>query len=90
MIHVFPSFSAIECPSLSLTNGMVVYAADNSPPFSLGTVATHTCNPGFSLVGVVSRTCVDDDQADIVGLWCGTASSCEGNATHDLCLSVTC
>ena len=83
-------YTAIECPSITLTNGMVAYAADNSPPFSLGTVATYTCSPGFALVGDMTRTCMDDDQADIVGVWSGVASSCEGNGTHDLCLFVTC
>ena len=90
VIHLFPFSSAIKCPSLSLTDGMVTYAADATPDFAIGTVATHTCSPGFSLVGVMTRTCMDDDQADIVGVWSGAASSCEGNETHNLCLFVTC
>ena len=46
--------AAIECPSLSLTDGSVAYAADTSPDFSIGTVATHTCSAGFALVGIDS------------------------------------
>ena len=74
---LFFFIAAIECPSLSLTDGLVAYAADTSPDFSIGTVATHTCSAGFALVGDVTRTCMDDDQADIIGVWSGSAPSCE-------------
>ena len=69
--------AAIECPSLSLTDGSVAYAADISPDFSIGTVATHSCSAGFALVGDVTLTCIDDDQADIIGVWSGSAPTCE-------------
>ena len=70
-------FSAIECPSLDLTNGIITYAIDTTPEFAIGTVATHSCFFGFSLVGVVTRTCMDDDRADIVGVWSDSEPSCE-------------
>ena len=89
MIRLFPFSSAIECPSLSLTNGMVTYTADTIADFSIGTFATHTCNAGFALVGGMTRTCIDDDQADTVGVWSSTAPSCEGNETCNPCLYVT-
>ena len=54
-----------------------MYAADTTPDFAIGTVATHTCNAGFALVGDMTRTCADDDQADIVGAWSGSAPTCE-------------
>ena len=54
-----------------------MYAAETTPEFGIGTVATHTCNAGFALVGDMTRTCTDDDQADIVGVWSGSASTCE-------------
>ena len=69
--------AAIECPTLSLADGMVTFAADTTPDFAIGTVATHTCNGGFALVGIITRTCVDDDQADIIGVWSGSAPTCE-------------
>ena len=56
-----------------------MYAADTTPEFEIGTVATHTCNAGFALVGFMTRTCMDDDQADIVGVWSGSAPTCERN-----------
>ena len=56
---------------------MIAYAADTITEFEIGTVATLTCNAGFSLVGEMTRTCMDDDQADIVGVWSGSAPTCE-------------
>ena len=56
---------------------MITYAMDTTPEFAIATVATYACSAGFSLVGVVTRTCMDDDQADIVGVWSGDAPSCE-------------
>ena len=77
---VIQSFiSAIECPSLSLTNGVIVYASDTSPEFEIGTVATYSCDAGFAVVGDMTRTCLDNNQLDIVGVWSGSAPTCEGN-----------
>ncbi len=44
-----------------LENGAIVYSSDLSPR-AVGTVATHTCNPGFLLVGVVDRTCAESTE----------------------------
>ena len=62
---------------------MVTYAVDATPDFAIETVATHTCGSGFSLVGDISRTCIEDDQSDTVGVWGGTAPICEGNNICD-------
>ena len=56
---------------------MIVFASDTTSDFEIGTVATHSCNTGFALVGDTTRTCMDDDQADIVGVWSGSAPTCE-------------
>ena len=57
---------------------MITYAPDNTPDFDIGTVATHTCNVGFALVGEVgTRTCFEDDSQDIPGVWSGSAPTCE-------------
>ena len=58
---------------------MITYAADTTSEFEIGTVATHTCITGLALVGDMTRTCMDDDQADIVGVWSGSTPTCEGN-----------
>ena len=58
---------------------MITYAADTTPEFNIGTVATHTCDAGFALVGDMTRSCEDDDQAAIIGVWSGSAPTCERN-----------
>ena len=47
------------CPDLEpLVNGAIGYDPDMTPPFrDIGTVATHTCDGGFALVGVETRMC---------------------------------
>ena len=70
------STTAIECPSLNLPNGTIAYTADTTPEFEIGTEATHMCDSGFALVGNMTRACMDDDQADIVGLWSGSTPTC--------------
>ena len=74
---IYSFITGIECPSLIIANGAVIYAPDNVPQFDIGTVATHSCNPDFGLVGEIARTCLDDDQADIDGVWSGNPSTCE-------------
>ena len=50
--------SSTECPALqTIPNGAITYGPDSSPDYDAGTVATHTCNPGFSLVGSETREC---------------------------------
>ena len=66
--------TAIECPSLNLTNGVITYAVVNTSEFEIGTIATHLCNTEFALVGNVNRTCMDDGQA---GVWSESAPTCE-------------
>ena len=66
-----PPLTAV-CQDLPpLENGVIVYSSDESPR-PVGTVATHRCNSGFMLVGVVNRTCEES------GRFSGTAPTCEG------------
>ena len=69
--------TVIECPSLSLANGLITYAGDGTPEFAIGSVASHSCDAGFTLDGFIARTCMDDDQADIIGVWSESPPSCE-------------
>ena len=75
--------AAIECPALTAPmNGQVSYATDTTPNFEIDTVATFTCDSGFSLNGGVSTlTCADDDQMDNVGTWGGTEPTCQRKST---------
>ena len=62
---------------------MIAYTVDITPEFEIGTVASHTCDAGFALVGDMTRTCTDDDQADIIGAWSGSAPTCERKDFED-------
>ena len=75
--------TAIEClPLDSITNGVITYATDTTPNYDLGTVATYACNPEFvldlSLGGSMTRTCVDDDGLDAIGVFDRQAPRCIG------------
>ncbi|XP_064384964.1 uncharacterized protein LOC135333878 isoform X2 [Halichondria panicea] len=67
----------ITCASLpSFTNGVITYATDTTAPYDYQTMATYSCNIGYTLSGVDSvRTCSE------TGEWSGTAP---------VCLVVTC
>ena len=74
ILHAVIVCSALDEPE----NGQITYDAESMTDFALDTIATHTCNEGFSLVGQFTRTCIDDDQADTMGVWSGSAPSCQG------------
>ena len=42
----------------AIVNGFITYAPDDVARYDIGTVATYECNPGFILVGVVTRDCI--------------------------------
>ena len=75
---------------LNLVNGMVSYVVDTTAEFEIGTIATHTCNADFALVGSLTRTCMDDDQADNVGVWSGSAPTCQRKLFLLCCQSFWC
>ena len=75
---------------LNLVNGMVSYVVDTTAEFEIGTIATHICNADFALVGSLTRTCMDDDQADNVGVWSGSAPTCERKQFLLCCQSLLC
>ena len=56
---------------------MITYDATSTTDLEIGTVATHLCDARFALVGNMKRTCVDDNQEDIVGVWSESAPTCE-------------
>ena len=76
--HKFP-LAAITCADLpDPDNGNILFMADDTAPFDLGTVATFKCYPGFVLVGNFENlTCMADHENDM-GYWDGTAPTCEG------------
>ncbi len=72
-VECVPVPIVITCSDLpSLTNGDIDYGgagSTNSRP--VNTVATYTCNPGFTLNGGSTRTCGSD------GVWSGSTPSCQ-------------
>ncbi|XP_064387502.1 uncharacterized protein LOC135335845 isoform X3 [Halichondria panicea] len=68
------------CDELAMiTNGMIVYNADMTAPYDVGTVATYSCNPGFELVinpGSEMRTCADAGDGS-GATFSGQAPTCE-------------
>ncbi len=66
------SSTALECLPLPLIpNGNITYSPDMIADYDVGTVATHTCNEGFTLVaGSENRTCL------VGGRWSGFTPVC--------------
>ena len=70
-------FSAITCDLLSLDNGVISYSPpDTEFPLRFGTLASHECFPGFSLVGTNMRTC-DGNGSSASGMWTGKTPICQ-------------
>ena len=68
-----------------IANGVITYAPDSVPNYSLGTTATYSCNTGFSLdlsAGCETRTCVDDGDNDAEGVFNGQAPTCVSESTE--------
>ncbi len=64
------SFTA-QCPPLPpLLNGAITYAPDMIADYDVDTVATHTCNPGFTLSGFETRVCLAERR------WSGLVPTC--------------
>ena len=61
-------FTAIDCGGLSRpSNGQI-----SIPATMLGSMATYSCDPGYTLDGNASRICGSDGQ------WSGSQPSCNG------------
>ena len=63
------------CSNLTrLPNGMVTYSASDFPVLA-GTVATHSCDSGYVLIGYTNRTCMATGNG---GEWSGMNVTCRG------------
>ena len=84
--HFLYKHSEILClESLAPENGTVstVSASISHNNYSLGSVATFSCNVGFALVGQTNRVCEDTNGGTVTtGTWSGSAPTCEGEFSH--------
>ena len=69
IIYISPAVCQALAP---LVNGSIEYSPDTTAPYLEGTRATHTCNPGSVLDGIVIRICQNDSFFD------GTPPTCRG------------
>ena len=78
--------TAMVCTDLmDLVNGGIVYDMETKDNRPVNTVATYTCNTGYTLNGSsTTRTCGSD------GVWSGSDPTCEGWRqyfySHALCV----
>ena len=71
----------MDCgPLNNITNGMV----NTSSGTTFMNTATYTCDPGYMLVGVDSRTCLFN------GEWSITPPVCNGKGIGDIYVMSTC
>ena len=71
--------AVVECPPLQpIKNGFVTYNKPGGlPKYSLGTLATYSCNKGFIFdrsTEITKRTCTED--IGIIGVWNGLQPFC--------------
>ena len=65
--------TAMVCTDLmDLVNGGIVYDMKTKDNRLVNTVATYTCDTGYTLNGGTTRTCGSD------GVWSGSDPACEG------------
>ncbi|XP_064386669.1 sushi, von Willebrand factor type A, EGF and pentraxin domain-containing protein 1-like [Halichondria panicea] len=63
----------LVCPDLmDLVNGSIAYDMETIDDRPVDTVATYTCDIGYTLIGNSTRTCGSD------GVWSGSDPACEG------------
>ncbi len=72
IIPLYISFTAgVQCFALAfIPNGAITYDPDMTAPYDVDTVATHSCDPGFRLLGSETRVCLAS------GRWSGSIPVC--------------
>ena len=84
---------AVYCPALTPPDNGTVSISSGVNYLSVGSTATYSCDPGYTLLGSTTRTCEDPDR-DSVGTWTGSMPNCQGNNSQfiqldSLYLSIT-
>ena len=69
----------LESPAPENGTVSTVHASNSHNNYSLGSVATFSCNVGFVLVGQTTRVCEDTNGGTVAtGTWNGSVPTCEG------------
>ena len=80
---LYSSLGPVVCSSLGTrANGQITYSPDATSPHDFGTVATFTCNTGFSLRGDRMRTCGSGE------VWSGSSPVCVGELLLFQCVQI--
>ncbi len=64
----------ILCPDVTVpVNGTLVISTPSptTQPLGVGTIVTYSCDPGYVLVGDLTRTC-EDSGTGTIGTWSGS------------------
>ena len=70
----------LESPAPENGTVSTVSASNSHNNYSLGSVATFSCNSGFVLVGQTTRVCEDKNGGTVTtGTWSGSEPICEGD-----------
>ncbi len=71
-VNTGPTEPPTTCPGLTVpANGMISYNMGTASPRPVNTVATYTCDTGFTIDGGTVQVCV------IEGRWNGLAPTCQ-------------
>ncbi len=72
-VNTVPTEPPTTCPDLTVpANGMIDYNMGTASLRPVDTVATYTCNTGYTLNGDSTRVCVSG------GIWSGSTLTCQG------------
>ncbi len=79
-VNTGPTEPPTTCPDLTVpANGMISYNMGTASPRPVNTVATYTCDTGYTLTGgITTRTCESD------GVWSGSTPTCQ-RKWNELC-----
>ncbi len=80
-LNVGPTEPPTTCPDLTApANGMISYNMGATSPRPVDTVATYTCDTGYTLNGGTTRTCGSG------GSWSGSPPTCQGIRSTRYCV----
>ena len=71
-MFIFPVIVCPEVMAAPVNGTLVISMPSSAQPLGVGTTATYSCDPGYVLVGDLTRTCEDPGTGTVVGTWSGS------------------